>query len=98
MSIEATKSVTTIASLSNRNVISEQKKQASSALAKNNTNIGSNVSLSQKTMTLLQSSENDINLEKITQIKQAISDGKLVINSHKIADELINQILQNIEK
>lgn len=98
MSINATKSVTTISRLLNQDKINEQQRnQTTAAPARNNSNIGTNVSLSQNTMALLQTTENDINIEKIEQIKQAITDGTLEINCHKIADELIKQMIQEIK-
>ncbi|OCG05299.1 flagellar biosynthesis anti-sigma factor FlgM [Gilliamella sp. wkB112] len=97
MSIDASKSVTTISKLLNPKTISEQhKRQPATVTTKNSATSGTNVSLSQQTLTLLQTTEHDVNLDKVTQIKQAIAEGKLVVNSHKIADELIKQIQQDL--
>ncbi|OCG31053.1 flagellar biosynthesis anti-sigma factor FlgM [Gilliamella sp. Choc4-2] len=98
MSIDATKSVINISGLLSRDVINEQqKKQTVSVQAKNNINVSNNVSLTQNTTTLLHSTGKDIDVEKIESIKQAITNGTLVIDTQKIADELIKQMLQNIE-
>ncbi|WP_294613675.1 flagellar biosynthesis anti-sigma factor FlgM [uncultured Gilliamella sp.] len=98
MSIDPTKSIIAISRLLNRDAINErQKSQTTSMSRKNNSSVGTNVSLSQGTMQLLQSTENDIDIEKIEQIKQAITNGKLVIDPHKIADELIEQMIQDFK-
>lgn len=98
MSIEATKSVTTIAGLLNHDVINEQQKSPrSSQQTENSLTSSANVTLSQNTLSLLQSTHNDIDMEKVDNIKQAITEGKLVINTTKIADELIKQMIENIE-
>lgn len=98
MSIEATKSVTTIAGLLNRDVINEQQKSPrSSQQTENSLTSSANVTLSKNTLSLLQSTHNDIDMEKVDNIKQAITEGKLVINTTKIADELIKQMIENIE-
>ena len=98
MSIDPTKSIIAISRLLNRDAINErQKSQTTSISRKNNSSVGTNVSLSQDTMQLLQSTENDIDIEKIEQIKQAITNGKLVIDLHKIADELIEQMIQDFK-
>lgn len=97
MSIDPTKSVITISRLLNPDLISEkQKKEPTSMSAKNNSNVATNVSLSQETMELLRSSNNDVDIEKIEQIKQAIANGKLTIDPYKIADELIEQLIQDM--
>lgn len=98
MSIDPTKSIIAIPRLLNRDVINEkQKNQTTSMSRKNNSTVATNVSLSEDTMQLLQSTENDIDIEKIEQIKQAISNGKLIINPHKIADELIELMIQDFK-
>ena len=98
MSIDPTKSIIAISRLLNRDAINErQKSQTTSMSRKNNSSVGTNVSLSQGTMQLLQSTENDIDIEKIEQIKQAITNGKLVIDHHKISDELIEQMIQDFK-
>ncbi|OCG16228.1 flagellar biosynthesis anti-sigma factor FlgM [Gilliamella sp. App6-5] len=97
MSIDATKSVTTISGLLNRDVVNEQQKnQIASVPTKNSTNASTTVSITQNSMNLLHSTDKDIDIEKIEKIKQSITDGTLVIDTHKIADKLIKQLLQNI--
>ena len=98
MSIDATKSITAISGLISRNVITEQQKnQTAVILSPNDTKVSANVDLSQNAVTLLRTSNNDIDVKKIEKIKQAIADGSLVIDSQKIAKELIEQMLQEIE-
>ena len=55
------------------------------------------VKLNQNTIAMLHSTENDIDINKIEKIKQAITEGKLAINPHKIADEIIKQTFENID-
>ena len=99
MSIDATKSITAISGLISRDAITEQQKNQTAVIpAQNDTKVSANVNLSQNAVTLLRTTNNDIDVKKIEKIKQAIADGSLVIDSQKIAKELIEQILQNIEK
>jgi len=98
MSIEATKKVTTVSGLPNRNLINKQNKKAKiSALQSSSLTFNSNVKLNQNTIAMLHSTENDIDINKIEKIKQAITEGKLAINPHKIADEIIKQTFENID-
>ncbi|MCX8581857.1 flagellar biosynthesis anti-sigma factor FlgM [Gilliamella sp. B3482] len=94
MSIDATKMVTTVSGVLNR--INEQNKKTNASM-QNSNNLTLNVKLSQNTIALLHSTENDIDISKIEKIKQAITEGKLVINLNKIADEIIKQTFENIE-
>ena len=85
MSIEATKKVTTVSGLPNRNLINKQNKKAKiSALQSSSLTFNSNVKLNQNTIAMLHSTENDIDINKTEKIKQAITEGKLVINPHNI--------------
>ncbi len=94
MSIDATELITTVSGLLSRDVMNEQnKKIKASVQLSSNFNSDSNVNLSQN-IALLHSTENDIDMGKIEKIKQAIADGKLVINPDKIADEIIKQVLR----
>lgn len=94
MSIDATELITTVSGLLSRDVMNEQnKKIRASVQLSSNFNSDSNVNLSQN-IALLHSTENDIDMGKIEKIKQAIADGKLVINPDKIADEIIKQVLR----
>lgn len=98
MSIEATKKVTTVSGVPNRNLINKQnKKTRVSALQSSSLTFNSNVKLNQNTIAMLHSTENDIDINKIEKIKQAITEGKLVINPHKIADEIIKQTFEHID-
>ncbi|AHN27183.1 flagellar biosynthesis anti-sigma factor FlgM [Gilliamella apicola] len=98
MSIDATKSITAISGLISRDVITEQQKNQTAVISSpNDTKVSANVDLSQNAVTLLRTSNNDIDVKKIEKIKQAIADGSLVIDSQKIAKELIEQMLQEIE-
>ena len=94
MSIDATKMVTTVSGVLNR--INEQNKKTNASV-QNSNNLTLNGKLSQNTIALLHSTENDIDISKIEKIKQAITEGKLVINPNKIADEIIKQTFENIE-
>lgn len=94
MSIDATKMVTTVSGVLNR--INEQNKKTNASV-QNSSNLTLNVKLSQNTIAMLHSTENDIDISKIEKIKQAITEGKLVINPNKIADEIIKQTFENIE-
>ncbi|MCX8583724.1 MULTISPECIES: flagellar biosynthesis anti-sigma factor FlgM [unclassified Gilliamella] len=94
MSIDATKMVTAVSGVLNR--INEQNKKTNASV-QNSNNLTLNVKLSQNTIALLHSTENDIDTSKIEKIKQAITEGKLVINPNKIADEIIKQTFENIE-
>ncbi|NUF49042.1 flagellar biosynthesis anti-sigma factor FlgM [Gilliamella sp. ESL0250] len=94
MSIDATKSVTTISGLLNRDVVNEQQKnQTASVPTKNSTNASATVSITQNSMNLLHATDKDIDIDKINKIKQAITNGTLVIDTHKIADKLLKQLL-----
>lgn len=94
MSIDATELITKVSGLLSRDVMNEQnKKIKASVQLSSNFNSDSNVNLSQN-IALLHSTENDIDMGKIEKIKQAIADGKLVINPDKIADEIIKQVLR----
>jgi flagellar biosynthesis anti-sigma factor FlgM len=98
MSIEATKKVTTVSGVPNRNLINKQNKKAKiSTLQSSSLTFNSNVKLNQNTIAMLHSTENDIDINKIEKIKQAITEGKLVINPHKIADEIIKQTFEHID-
>lgn len=98
MSIEATKKVTTVSGVPNRNLINKQNKKAKvSALQSSSLTFNSNVKLNSNTIAMLHSTENDIDINKIEKIKQAITEGKLVINPHKIADEIIKQTFEHID-
>lgn len=94
MSIDATKMVTTVSGVLNR--INEQNKKTNASV-QNSNNLTLNVKLSQNTIALLHSTEHDLDISKIEKIKQAITEGKLVINPNKIADEIIKQTFENIE-
>lgn len=94
MSIDATKMVTAVSGVLNR--INEQNKKTNASV-QNSSNLTLNVKLSQNTIAMLHSTENDIDTSKIEKIKQAITEGKLVINPNKIADEIIKQTFENIE-
>lgn len=94
MSIDATELITTVSGLLSRDVMNEQNKKIKASVPlSSNFNSDSNVNLSQN-IALLHSTENDIDMGKIEKIKQAIADGKLVINPDKIADEIIKQVLR----
>lgn len=94
MSIDATELITKVSGLLSRDVMNEQnKKIKASVQLSSNFNLNSNVNLSQN-IALLHSAENDIDMGKIEKIKQAIADGKLVINPDKIADEIIKQVFR----
>ena len=98
MSIDATKLVTAVSGLLNRDLINGQNKETKASVQTSNSlNLNSNVKLSQNTIALLHSTENDIDISKIEKIKQAITNGNLVINPNKIADEMIKQTLEEIE-
>lgn len=94
MSIDATKMVTAVSGVLNR--INEQNKKTNASV-QNSSNLTLNVKLSQNTIAMLHSTENDIDISKIEKIKQAITEGKLVINPNKIADKIIKQTFENIE-
>ncbi|OCG33312.1 MULTISPECIES: flagellar biosynthesis anti-sigma factor FlgM [unclassified Gilliamella] len=96
MTIDATKSVTAITGLVSRDVINEQQNTHNASVqTKNSTNISTNVSINQNSIHLLHSTNKDIDVEKIEKIKQSISNGTLVIDTHKIADKLIKQLLED---
>ncbi|OCG17192.1 flagellar biosynthesis anti-sigma factor FlgM [Gilliamella sp. wkB292] len=98
MSIDATKLVTTISGLLSREVINEQQKNPKASVPeKHHSTTCADLRLSQHVMAQLQCSENDIDIEKIKTIKQAISNGSLVINPSKIADALIQQTIEDIK-
>ncbi|MWN05118.1 flagellar biosynthesis anti-sigma factor FlgM [Gilliamella sp. Pas-s95] len=97
MSIDATKSVRTISRLLNCDVVNEQQKNPTASVhTKNSANVSANVSITQNSMDLLHSTDKDIDVEKIEKIKQAITNGTLAIDTNKIADKLIKQLLQHI--
>lgn len=96
MSIESTKPVLTITGTMNRDLINAQPKHPSQPLqAEHAVAVSTNVSL-KETSSLLVSPTNDINMEKIAKIKQAIEAGDLVINTAKIADALLKNTLEEI--
>ncbi|PXY94364.1 flagellar biosynthesis anti-sigma factor FlgM [Frischella perrara] len=93
MSIDSTKSVSTIAATLNCDLINAQQKQPTAQVkSKPCIEPSTNVSLNQ-TVSLL-SSTNDINMEKVNKIKHAIETGSLLVNTDKIADELIRHTME----
>lgn len=97
MSIDATKSIAMISKTLNRELINTQSQNQNKAISiKDSPVANTHVSLSAPTSTALLLPQHDINMAKVDQIKQAIKQGTLVINPQKIANELINQTLQDI--
>lgn len=92
MTIERTSPVTPSASVQPRVVsdtVSSYSKQPRSE--KNGTTHSTSVTLSDVRARLLQVSPEDINSERVEALKIAISQGKLTMDSGKIADALIQQ-------
>ena len=90
MSIDRTQALSGVTSIQQRDtsepaVQSARKETAVSATPAS----GTAVTLSNAQATLTQSSTGDINTQRVGDIKQAIRDGKLTMNTGKIADALI---------
>ncbi|OCG66999.1 flagellar biosynthesis anti-sigma factor FlgM [Gilliamella sp. Fer4-1] len=97
MSIDATKSITTISGIVSRDIVNEQQKNHTASVpSKMSANASTTVSITQDAMHLLHATDKDVDEEKIERIKQAITNGTLAIDTHKIADKLINQLLEDI--
>lgn len=96
MSIESTKPVSIVTGMNNLDLINAQQKQPTQATQpKHQVKASANVSLKQTTA-IFASSTDDINIEKVAKIKQAIATGSLVINADKIADALIKYSLDDL--
>ncbi len=55
------------------------------------------VKLSEAQKKLVQPSSQDINIQKVQQLKEAIAKGTLAMDSGKIADALFSEPLENME-
>lgn len=90
MSINGTRSVSPQQSLQNQEAIdSMQAKKAKSSSAATAASDEMQVSLSGTQAQLMQPGTQDIDLEKVDRLKQAIQAGELQIDVGKIADKLI---------
>lgn len=97
MSIDPTNPVTKIGSSLNREMINPQTNKQKSLKFSKDSLESANVTLSEKATQLL-SSDQDIDVEKVEKIKQAIREGKLAVDTTKIADAIINQALQHVNR
>lgn len=98
MSVNQTKAISKIASPLNRDLINSQQNKQKLLNTPNNRFASANVTLSENAAQLLSPSQNSINEEKIENIKQALREGKLVVDVNKIANALINQVFQETNR
>lgn len=100
MSLNPTKAIGNIASVNNRELLNTQQKNQPTAAktSNNNTPVSANVSLSPAASTLLSIQDHDVDMNKVEKIKQAIASGALTVDTQKIADKLIEQTAQDLEK
>ncbi|WP_192458724.1 flagellar biosynthesis anti-sigma factor FlgM [Musicola keenii] len=97
MSIDSTRPVSGVKSIQNKDSgLLQSTKGKSSSVTDNNETEQTQVSLSEAQSRLMQPSSQDIDLEKVESIKQAIKDGKLQIDVGKIADALLNEAQSDI--
>lgn len=94
MSVDPTKSISSLSHPLNRDLINLPQGNTPAPTPTTVTKEKSQVNLSPSKSLLLNSHDNDIDLQKVEQIKQQIRDGQFVINEDKIADSLIQQSLE----
>ncbi|WJV60954.1 flagellar biosynthesis anti-sigma factor FlgM [Pectobacteriaceae bacterium CE70] len=97
MSIDSTRPVSGVNSIQSKETDHLQtSKSKSSTTSTSVESSQTQVSLSEAQSRLMQPSSQDIDMEKVENLKQAIKDGKLEVNVGKIADALINEAQSDI--
>ncbi|MCC8367845.1 MULTISPECIES: flagellar biosynthesis anti-sigma factor FlgM [Xenorhabdus] len=94
MSIERTQPLLAIAALQQRNS-NEGVHSTRRTVAVAEKSADTQVKLSEAQKKLVQPSSQDINIQKVQQLKEAIAKGTLTMDSGKIADALIREALEN---
>lgn len=97
MSIDPTNPAAKIGTSLNRDIANPQNSKQKSLKSSKDASVSTNVTLSEKATQFL-SSDQAIDIEKVARIKQAIHENKLVIDTSKIADAIINQALQYVNR
>ncbi|QTL38601.1 flagellar biosynthesis anti-sigma factor FlgM [Xenorhabdus budapestensis] len=96
MSIERTQPLLAIAALQQRNA-NESAQSTRRTVAVAEKSADTQVRLSEAQKKLVQPSSQDINIQKVQQLKEAIAKGTLTMDSGKIADALLREALENLE-
>ncbi|SFU29056.1 flagellar biosynthesis anti-sigma factor FlgM [Xenorhabdus koppenhoeferi] len=96
MSIERTQPLLAMAALQQRNANKgTQSTHRTVAVAEKSAD--TQVKLSEAQKKLVQPGGQDINIQKVQQLKEAIAKGTLAMDSGKIADALFSESLENME-
>ncbi|MEQ1964833.1 flagellar biosynthesis anti-sigma factor FlgM [Xenorhabdus khoisanae] len=96
MSIERTQPLLAMAALQQRNA-NEGAQITRRTVAVAEKSADTQVKLSEAQKKLVQPSSQDINIQKVQQLKEAIAKGTLTMDSGKIADALLREALENME-
>ncbi|MDC9580696.1 flagellar biosynthesis anti-sigma factor FlgM [Xenorhabdus sp. PR6a] len=96
MSIERTQPLLAMAALQQRNA-NEGAQGTRRTVAVAEKSADTQVKLSEAQKKLVQPSSQDINIQKVQQLKEAIAKGTLTMDSGKIADALFREALENRE-
>ncbi|CDG86662.1 anti-sigma-28 factor FlgM [Xenorhabdus bovienii] len=96
MSIECTQPLLAIAAVQQRNA-NEGAQGTRRTVAVAEKSADTQVKLSEAQKKLVQPSSQDINIQKVQQLKEAIAKGTLTMDSGKIADALFREALENME-
>ncbi|CDH03120.1 flagellar biosynthesis anti-sigma factor FlgM [Xenorhabdus bovienii] len=96
MSIECTQPLLAIAAMQQRNA-NEGAQGTRRTVAVAEKSADTQVKLSEAQKKLVQPSSQDINIQKVQQLKEAIAKGTLTMDSGKIADALFREVLENME-
>ncbi|WP_304163559.1 flagellar biosynthesis anti-sigma factor FlgM [Lonsdalea britannica] len=94
MSIDSTRPVSGVKSIQNTeaDLLHTTKSKSTSSGSAAGTTSQTQVSLSETQSSLMQPSSQDIDMEKVDTLKQAIKDGKLEVDVGKIADALLSEV------
>lgn len=99
MSIERTNPLIPINAISQRNLNEATQGARKSETPEQKTASGdTSVKLSEAQKRLVQPSNNDINVEKVARLKEAIANGTLTMDSSKIADALFREAAESLTK
>ncbi|OSN07592.1 flagellar biosynthesis anti-sigma factor FlgM [Lonsdalea iberica] len=98
MSIDSTRPVSGVKSIQNTeaDLLHSTKSKSTSSSSAASTTGQTQVSLSETQSSLMQPSSQDIDMEKVDTLKQAIKDGKLEVDVGKIADALLSEVQTTI--
>ncbi|RLM27201.1 anti-sigma-28 factor FlgM [Brenneria alni] len=100
MSIDSTRPISGVKSVQSQDadLTPHAKSKTSHASVQSTATSETQVNLSNAQAQLTQSSELDINIEKVENLKQAIRNGELKVDTSKIADALIAEAQSGIDR